>query len=236
MHLHHARSRSWALVEGPRSARDDVGVTRVLVVDDHRMFADSLVRLLGDEPDLAVVGVAGTISDGIGVARTENPDIVLLDFRLPDGDAPDCIARLRDVAPDARVLVMTGLADESTFAAARGAGCAGVITKDKAAQELVAGIRAAAVGAPVDRAVIEAAPDLVPRSLSSREREVLAQLAAGGSTEEIAEGLHISPVTVRNHVQRILGKLGAHSRLEAVALGMRAGIIGPPPPGGVPTS
>ena len=200
------------------------------------MFADSLVRLLGDEPDLSVVGVAGTISDGIGAARAANPDIVLLDFRLPDGDAPACIARLRDVAPDARVLVMTGLADESTFAAARAAGCAGVITKDKAAQDLVAGIRAAAAGASVEQAKTEVAPELVARSLSAREREVLAHLAAGVSTEEIAGMLHISPVTVRNHVQRILGKLGAHSRLEAVALAIRAGIISPPAPGGALTS
>ena len=96
------------------SPETTAGATRVLIVDDHRMFADSLVRLLSDETDLVVIGVADTITEAIRSARTHDPDVVLLDYRLPDGDAPACIAQLRDVAPDARVLVMTGLGDEAT--------------------------------------------------------------------------------------------------------------------------
>src|SRR5438552_14966038 len=87
-------------------------LTRVLIVDDHRMFVDSLVRLLSDETDLVVVGVANTIAEAIQTAEAHGPDVVLLDYRLPDGDAPACIAQLRGVAPDARVLVMTGLGDD----------------------------------------------------------------------------------------------------------------------------
>jgi len=206
---------------------------RVLIVDDHRMFVDSLVRVLSDEADLVVVDVAGSIAQAVRAVRTHGPDVVLLDYRLPDGDAPECIAQLRDVAPSARVLVMTGLGDEATLASARSAGCAGVVTKDKAARELVEGIRAAASGIPVAGSEVPHRtrhhnPTLTAPALSAREREVLAQLAAGSSTDDIANSLHISPVTVRNHVQRILPKLGARSRLEAVAVGIRTGIIAPP--------
>jgi DNA-binding NarL/FixJ family response regulator len=211
-----------------------IGATRVLIVDDHRMFVDSLVRLLEDETDLAVVGVASTIAEALRSVRRQRPDVVLLDYRLPDGDAPACIAELRDLAPDARVLVMTGLGDDATLAAAREAGCAGVVTKDKAAQDLVEGLRAVAAGQSMMSAV--AAPRtatgdrrVADPGLTAREREVLEELAAGKSTAAIATSLHISPVTVRNHVQRILAKLDARSRLEAVALAIRAGIIAPPP-------
>ena len=210
--------------------------TRVLIVDDHRMFVDSLVRLLEDEVDLDVVAVASSIAEAIHGVRVHAPEVVLLDYRLPDGDAPACIAQLRMMAPDVRVLVMTGLGDDATLAAARDAGCAGVLTKDRAARDLVEGIRAVAAGEPM--AVPGTSPHadarsdrrLVDPGLTPREREVLEELAAGKSTDNIAASLHISPVTVRNHVQRILPKLGARSRLEAVAFGMRLGIIAPPPP------
>jgi len=210
-------------------------VTRIVIVDDHRMFVDSLVRLLGDEPDLIVVAVANTVAGGVEAAATHAPDVVLLDYRLPDGDAPTSIVQLRDVAPSARVLVMTGLGDEATLAAARNARCAGVVTKDRAARDLLAAVRAVASGATV-------APDdaqerregsrqraATGRTLSPRERVVLEHLAAGHSTEEVAASLHISSVTVRNHIQRLLSKLGAHSRLEAVAIGIEVGVIAPPP-------
>lgn len=218
-------------VTGPETT---AGATRVLIVDDHRMFADSLVRLLSDETDLVVVSVAYTITEGIRSARTLDPDVVLLDYRLPDGDAPACIAQLREVAPAARVLVMTGLGDEATLAAARDAGCEGVVTKDRAAQDLVQGLRAVASGATItgpERAAPKPrrSQQFADRPLSAREREVLAELATGRSTEEIAGSLGISPVTVRNHIQRILAKLGARSTREAVVLGMQAGIIAPPP-------
>ena len=209
------------------------GATRLLIVDDHRMFVDSLVRLLDDEPDLVVVGLAYTIADAVRVIGGLSPDVVLLDYRLPDGDAPACLAQLHDAAPAARVLVMTGLSDEATLSAARAAGSHGVVTKDRAAHDLVESIRAVARGSTIaapapeapGRSRVRAAAE---RPLSTREREVLAQLAAGRSTDEIARALAISPVTVRNHIQRILPKLGAHSRLEAVALAIEAGIIAPP--------
>jgi DNA-binding NarL/FixJ family response regulator len=207
-------------------------VTRVLIVDDHRMFVDSLVRLLGDQTDLVVVDVANSVAEAIRAVERQDPDVVLLDYRLPDGDAPACIAAFNRLPSNARVLVMTGLGDDATLAAARAAGCAGVVTKDRAARDLLEALRAVGSSA----SLTDPPPRFSPRrqqsptgsSLSTREREVLALLAAGRSTESIAGALHISPVTVRNHVQRILFKLDARSRLEAVAEGIRVGIIAPP--------
>jgi len=209
----------------------EVEVTRVVVIDDHRMFVDSLVRLLDDESDLVVVGVANNVGQGLDAVETHAPDVVLLDYCLPDGDAPTCIARLRDAAPEARVLVITGLGDDATLAAARSAGCAGVITKDRAARDLVEAVRAVACGAPIGEADASGAGAARERSaatgrtLSPRELEVLAHLAVGETTQDVADSLAISSVTVRNHIQRILAKLGAHSRLEAVALGIERGFI-----------
>ena len=200
--------------------------TRVLIVDDHRMFADSLVRLLDDEADLDVVGRASTIGETIPIARATHPDVVLLDFRLPDGEAPECVGLLRRAAPKPRVLIMTGLNDDITMRAARAAGCP-VVTKDRAAGDLIAALRVVANGSSD---VAESSSSSFPTArraaqLTSREHDLLVELARGRSTVEIARVLNISPTTVRNHVQRMLPKLGAHSRLEAVAIATEQGII-----------
>ena len=216
-------------------APGDVAVaTRVLIVDDHRMFVDSLVRLLDDEADLSVIAVASSVAEALDAVRAGDPDVVLLDYRLPDGDAPGCIAELRVLSPRARVLVMTGLGDDATLSAARDAGCAGVVTKDRAARDLVEGIRIVAAGGTIDGPVAPPRNGARTRGkvrghgVTVREREVLEQLAAGLSTDDIAAALHISTVTVRNHIQRVLPKLGARSRLEAVAAAIGSGIIAPP--------
>ena len=129
---------------------------------------------------------------------------------------------------------MTGLGDEATLASARNAGSAGVVTKDRAARDLVESLRAAAAGLSIADDLDSSSDNKRATSraggiaLSDREREVLAELAAGLSTDEIASTLHISRVTARNHIQRILHKLGARSRHEAVAFGIQGGIISPP--------
>ena len=189
------------------------------------MFADSLVRLLDDEPDLEVVGVASTIATAIDASSETHPDVVLLDFRLPDGDAPSCIARLKAVSPGTQVLIMTGLDDEATLRAAREAGCQ-VVTKNRAASELIRALRGLtdSRAGHEDSGLFGQNPPAA-QLLSKRERELMVELARGRSTADIAADLHISATTVRNHVQRILAKLGAHSRLEAVAIAVQKGII-----------
>ena len=211
---------------GERSAR-------VLIVDDHQMFADSLVRLLEDEPDFRVVGIAGTIAAAIQTVRSTRPDVVLLDYRLPDGEAPELIVQLRKITPGIRVLIMTGLDDDTTMRTVRDVGCP-VVTKDRAAADLLAALRSVVTAdSSGPDSTRPSAPPLrsapgPAQLVSDRERELLVQLAQGASTREIADALHISPTTVRNHVQRVLAKLGVHSRLEAVAMAIQTGIVAPP--------
>ncbi len=208
---------------------------RVLVVDDHQMFAESVVRLLGDEDELTVVGVAHSIAAAMNAIADTRPDVVLLDFRLPDGDAPDCLRQVARLEHPPRVVVMTGLGDDATLLRAHEAGCAGVITKNRSAGDLTAAVLTAGRGDP-----LRTDPRLGrlsgrrPRwafddeTLTGREREVLTLLAAGRTTPRIASELDLSANTVRNHIQHILKKTGTTSRLEAVAAGIRDAIIAPP--------
>ena len=137
------------------------------------MFVDSLVRLLGDQTDLVVVDVANSVAEAIRAVERQDPDVVLLDYRLPDGDAPACIAALNRLPSNARVLVMTGLGDEATLAAARAAGCAGVVTKDRAARDLLEALRAVGSGA----SLTEPAPRFSPRRQQSPTGSLLSARA-----------------------------------------------------------
>jgi DNA-binding NarL/FixJ family response regulator len=207
---------------------------RVLVVDDHRMFAQSLVRILADESDIEVVGVASTVNEARAVASCQPADVVLLDYELPDATGTEAVASLRESMPEAQFVVLTGRTDTDALAAAVEAGCCGFVTKDKCADELMRAVRAASA----NEAVIPPAmlAQLLPRlrraqrhtgstELTPRETEILDLLAQGWSTDSIAQELVLSRHTVRNHVQRVLTKLGAHSKLEAVALATRTGLI-----------
>jgi len=210
---------------------------RVLVVDDHRMFAQSLVRILGDEPDIEVVGVAASAEEAVQALSEHPADVVLLDYELPDTIGVSGITRLHEVRPDARLVMLTGFDDGNVLAAAIEAGCCGFITKDKATDQLLDAVRAAGAGeAVISPAMLaQLLPKLRrdregrdPAALTTREHEVLALLAEGLSTEAMAERLFLSRNTVRNHVQRIMAKLDAHSRLEAVAVAVRRGLVAGP--------
>lgn len=210
-------------------------VITVLIVDDHRMFAQSLQALLGSEPDLQVLGTATTLAAARAVVATEPVDVVLLDLRLPDGSGIDGVRALRSLSPTSRVVVLTAHAADDTLLDAVAAGAAGYLTKDLDAAELVAAIHAAATGETlVPPSVLQR---LLPRlsaaqpataELTAREREILALFVEGLTNAEIAERLGVSVHTVRNHVQNLLAKLGAHSKLEALAIALRRGLVGTP--------
>ena len=202
----------------------------VLVVDDHRMFSDSLVRVLRDEPDIDVIGTASDLATYRRLRAEREPDVVLLDYVLPDGEAPDEL-RSGPVGGTAKVIIMTALSDDSTLGAAVEAGCDGFITKDRAALDLVEAVRTVhAGGTAIGRDLLARAVAALRRNdsiqaLSRREREVLQLLAEGRSNAEIASELFISLNTVRNHVQNLLVRLDVHSRHEAVAVGFRRGLV-----------
>jgi len=206
---------------------------RVAVVDDHEMFAESIARVLGAEPGFDVVGVARTGEEAAALVQATTPDVAVLDYQLPDADGAQAAASILSISPGTRVLILTGLADERLLIAAIEAGSAGFLTKEKAVAELVHAVRLVHDGeAYIPPSMLA---NLLPKlgrgdrglgsDLTQREREVLSLLALGLSNQSIADRLMLSVHTVRNHVQNILTKVQAHSRLEAVAIATREGIL-----------
>lgn len=197
------------------------------------MFRQGVASLLQDEPGLHVVGMAGTLEEATDTARARRPDVILMDHVLPNSEGAEGIRAVKEAAPDARVIIVTQFTDESHFVEAMEAGCAGFVTKDRPAEELVQAIRAVAEGEVVVPPGM--LPRLLPRlhpsgtarlhDLTPRELDVLRLLARGMTHTEIATQLYLSPATIRNHIQSILTKLGVHSRLEAVTVAVRWGIV-----------
>lgn len=207
---------------------------RVLIVDDHEVLAASLAQALDSEPDLHVVGRAGTIERATVLIPTERPDVLLLDHRLPDGDGVSAIPRLRALRPSMAVVVLTASAAEHVMVAAIEAGVSGFVSKTRGLGELTTAVRAAAAG----EAVIspEMLSRLLPRfqrgrsgvarvTLTEREREVLGLVAEGLTNAAIAERLTVSVHTVRNHVANLSAKLGASSKLESLSIAVREGLL-----------
>lgn len=206
---------------------------RVLLVDDHAMFAQSLVHLLSCDPSIEVVGAMGTVADGLEAARNRPVDVLVVDYQLPDGDGIALAAGVQAEVPGAKVLMLTGTRDERVLVRAIETGCSGFVTKDKAVDELISAIKAVASGdAWIPSSLVGY---LLPRlqrtyrgvgsDLTNREIEVLELAARGMTNAAIAEELYLSVNTVRNHVQNAIAKLGAHSKLEAVAVAVREGRI-----------
>jgi len=214
-----------------------VGPTvRVLLVDDHRMFVQALEGLLAGEAGIEPVGVAGSVDEALAALRTAAPDVVLMDVDLPGASGIEGTREVRRRRPDTAVVIVTSHDDPDLIIEAIRAGACGYVLKTRAVDELVSIIRQAAGGgmilSPADvPQAIGAARHPRDRArhhvhrLTDREMDVLRQLASGRSTEQIAESLYISVLTVRSHVKSILAKLGVHSKLEAVTYALHLGLI-----------
>jgi DNA-binding NarL/FixJ family response regulator len=213
---------------------------RVLLVDDHQLLTDSLARLLSAEPDMDVVGVAGSVAEAKQLAR-ERMDVVLMDYRLPDGTGAEATRAIKARWPSARVVMLTAVQDDETVLESIQAGADGYLTKDRAVEDVVATVRSARAGETLlPRSVIigiaqrvasarDRQPERPPiEPLTARELEVLRALTEGLATPDICEQLFISRNTLRTHVQNIMMKLHVHSKLEAVTVGLRHRIIDPP--------
>jgi DNA-binding NarL/FixJ family response regulator len=219
-------------VSGP-GASDGPRTVRVLVVDDHQMFAASLAQALQGEPDLLVVGQATSVAGARDLVAGAAPDVVLLDHRLPDGDGVSAIADLHRIRPSAKIVVLTASTSDRVLVGAMEAGAAGFIAKTQRLDDVLAGVRAAAQGESVVSAKL--LTRLLPRlrkgpsprgaDLTERERAILDLLARGLSNADIAGHLTLSVHTVRNHVANLSAKLGAHSKLEVLAIAVREGLV-----------
>jgi DNA-binding NarL/FixJ family response regulator len=212
---------------------------KVLLVDDHRMFADALELLLAGVEEIESLGAVGSAEQALDLCEKVCPDVVLMDIELPGMDGIEATRRLIEMCPDVAVVMVTGLQPSDVMTEAVAAGATGFISKVRAPDDLIEVINRAASGevvlpagnlAGTLRALQEARKgqeemNRVLSSLTEREVEILQQLAHGKSTVEVARALFISPHTVQSHTRNILTKLGVHSKLEAVILVLRHGLI-----------
>jgi DNA-binding NarL/FixJ family response regulator len=205
---------------------------RVLVVDDERLFAELMRHALTAATDMEVVGVVHDVKSASQAASELKPAVVLSDYHLPDGTGAELARSLRREAPDSSVLILTGDPSTSVLADVARSGAVGHLTKSRDLDDVVSAVRQAAGGeilfTPTELQrllVADRTERVLDEPLTARELEVLRMLASGVSTNSAAEMLGISTATLRAHVQAILRKLGAHSRLEAVAEAARLGLI-----------
>jgi DNA-binding NarL/FixJ family response regulator len=212
-------------------------VSRVLIADDQRLVRESIAALLAIQEGITVVGTAVDGRDAVARAEALRPDVVLMDVRMPVMDGVAAVSLLRERLPSCRVVMLTTFDDEDLVVRALRAGAAGYLLKDLPARELAEAVRLAHAGvAQFDPAAVARMVSALDRPaagpavaaagpapgdgpagvpLTAREVEVLRELAAGSTNREIAERLYLSEGTVKNHVSRILGRLGLRDRLQA---------------------
>jgi DNA-binding NarL/FixJ family response regulator len=203
---------------------------RILIVEDQRIVREGLRAVLEDEDEIAIVGEAANGQQAIELFGQLQPDVVLMDLQMPIIDGPEATRRIRELAPDARILVLTTYAtDEFIFKALR-AGARGYLLKDASVDDLLGAIRSVHAGqtllapAVAARLVVGVSAG-GPEALTPRELEVLTLIGQGRSNGEIASTLSIAPRTAKVHVQNILSKLGATNRTEAVSLAVKQKLI-----------
>ncbi|MET9374364.1 response regulator [Streptomyces sp. NPDC003035] len=206
----------------------------LLIVDDHPVVRDGLRGMFAVDPGFDVLGEASGGVEAVELALRLDPDVVLMDLRMPGGNGVDAIAELTRRGARSRVLVLTTYDTDTDTLQAIEAGATGYLLKDAPRDELFAAVRAAAEGRTVlspavasrlvSRVRAPAAP--TDQSLSARERDVLALVAKGTSNRAIAAELFISEATVKTHLTHIYGKLGAKDRAAAVAVAYDRGILG----------
>ena len=210
----------------------DDTATRVLIVDDHPIVRDGLRGIFAGDPGFEVVGEAGNGHDGVVQAQALEPDVVLMDLRMPRMDGVTAIRRMAELGLGSRVLVLTTYDTESDVLPAIEAGATGYLLKDAPSDELLRAVRAAARGETVLSPSV--ATQLVGRvrrpaeePLSSRELEVLELVARGSTNRQIAAALFISEATVKTHLLHIYGKLDVYDRAAAVAAAFERGLLVP---------
>ncbi|HXR12269.1 MAG TPA: response regulator transcription factor [Gaiellaceae bacterium] len=212
---------------------------RVLVVDDQPLVRSGFRMVLEERADLELVGEAADGLEALGLARELDPDVILMDVRMPNLDGVEATRRLVDSGTRARILVLTTFdLDEYVYAAIK-AGASGFLLKDVEPAELVDAVRVVAAGNSLFGP--EATERLVARfaqqptadaarsldALTDREREILRLLATGLSNAELAEQLFVSEATVKTHVSSVLRKLGVRDRVQAVIAAYDAGLVQP---------
>ncbi|AZM91578.1 response regulator transcription factor [Streptomyces sp. W1SF4] len=216
---------------------------RILLADDQPLVRSGLRVLMADQPDLEVVGEAATGAEAVRLVKDVDPDVVVMDIRMPGMDGIEATRLITADRATTRVLVLTTFDEDDNVYGALRAGASGFMVKDMALDDILAAVRVVAAGdaliAPgVTRRLIadfvgrpEAVPERSARpveGITEREREVLALVGHGRSNTEIAEDLFITVATAKSHVSRLLTKLGARDRVQLVITAYETGLITPP--------
>ncbi|HET7016411.1 MAG TPA: response regulator transcription factor [Streptosporangiaceae bacterium] len=214
------------------------GQIRVLLADDHPVVREGLRGMLAAEPDLEVVAEASSGGEATALARASEPDVILMDLRMPGGDGVEAITRLQADGSKAKVIVLTTYDTDADILRAVEAGATGYLLKDTPRADLIAAIRAAARGETVLAPVVAGrlvtrmrgrGPGSGPDALSARETEVLALVSRGLTNAAIGRALFVSEATVKTHLTRACAKLGVAGRTAAVTKAIEIGAL--PSPG-----
>src|SRR5215472_9379620 len=225
-----------------RSAERNVEPIRTLIVDDHALFRRGLDIVLGTEPDIEVVGEASDGSQAVQRAGESLPDVVLMDVRMPRSGGIEACRAIKEIAPSAKIVILTMSDEEDDLFEAIRAGASGYLLKDISLEEIADAVRAVHGGqslispamagklltefaALARKEAAEPPQDVPAPKLTERDMQVLRLIARGMNNRDIAKELFISDNTVKNHVRNILEKLQIHSRMEAVMVAVRQKLI-----------
>jgi DNA-binding NarL/FixJ family response regulator len=200
---------------------------RILVVDDHPLLREGIVSLVEKQADMLIVAEASNGEEALQLFERHNPDITLMDFRLPGMDGVEAMTAIVSKHPEARIIMLTSLSGDTQIARALKAGARGYLLKDLLRKELIEAIRTVQAGRKrippeIAAQIAEHASDTM---LTRREVEVLQLIAAGNPNKLVADKLSVTEDTIKMHVKSILSKLGANDRTHAVTIAVKRGII-----------
>ncbi len=216
-----------------------MNLCRMVVVDDHAILRDGIVSIFKAQSDFEVVGVADSVASAVEAARNLAPDLMLMDYGLPDGTGLDATRRILSAQPEINIVLLTVHEEDDLLFSAIRSGAKGYLLKNINADDLLSKLRGlyqgnAALSSAQTRRILsefartEPAPStkqVEENPLTARELEVLSLIASGMSNRDIGAQLHISRHTVKNHVHNIIEKLGAKNRREAVRLAVEKGLL-----------